>query len=628
MKSLFSRRAALFGMVALLLLTAALAAYRLNTDPIWYDEFWSIFDAGGAHYGPLSVNLIWQHIATYDPWQPPLYYTLLAGWGALVGWSALAARALSLLFGLLTIAWTYRLGRMMGTRLTGICAALVLGASAFFITYLHEMRNYTLFALLTIIAVSAYWQLIAHRPSRSVQWTFGLSVVALMYTHVFAILIVIAIALYHLLFVAKTRAWWRVVGILAATGLVFLPWSLILLSPILQTVATGGRTPPTLNTREILQMMFYAFGNGVPVLSLVLAGSVPSLRRQVGSRWMWFVVLVAFALALLVNAVVPTITHLRYVLNLFPLLAVIAGIGLARVARFKVVVGGFLTVWIIAGTINAINPAFSDTLFRPIFLQWFRPHLPIQVMGKIVREQAVDGDRIAFHAPYYPWAVYGAFDYYLHGTPAVYTIIDTLGSVDDDALYLQGAREFIGGAGRVWLAVEQNVKPTPRLGEFQQLLADEGYIQCAQFMNAPDLRLDLYVRASVLCTPPGQVRTPIIALDNGIGMTGLEPLPAEVRGTLTVTTTWATPADVPPNVYSVGLYVFNSSGQFVMQTDFALPNGAFGYKSADLNLSALPPGTYTLQLAVYNWQTGERLAGTDPSAAKGTLFPLGKFTVR
>jgi len=123
-----------FWLVPLLLLTTWLGARWLNADAIWHDEYWSLFNAGGAQYGPLTPAQIWERISLYDAPQAPGYYLLLGGWGSLVGWSAFADRALSLLFGVLAVAWAYRLGRDLVSARVGLYAGAVLGTSAFFAT--------------------------------------------------------------------------------------------------------------------------------------------------------------------------------------------------------------------------------------------------------------------------------------------------------------------------------------------------------------------------------------------------------------------------------------------------------------------------------------------------------------
>ena len=46
-------------LLLLLLLITGLGARDLTSDGLWYDEQWSIYDSGGAHYGPLSPAEIW-----------------------------------------------------------------------------------------------------------------------------------------------------------------------------------------------------------------------------------------------------------------------------------------------------------------------------------------------------------------------------------------------------------------------------------------------------------------------------------------------------------------------------------------------------------------------------------------
>ncbi|RMF79553.1 MAG: hypothetical protein D6737_11005, partial [Chloroflexi bacterium] len=211
--------------VPLLLLTTWLGTRGLTADALWYDEVNTIHDIGAAQYGPVSALALWGRISEESPW-PPAYYYLMAGWGALTGWTAFTGRAFSLFIGILSIAWMYRLGRDMTTPLVGLSAAVVLGMSAFFIIYLHEFRGYTLYVLLTIIVVWAYWRLITlrHEPSRALQATFVLSVAGVFYVHYFAGLTAVAIGLYHLLFVPKNTRWWRVAILLGIGGLLFLPW--------------------------------------------------------------------------------------------------------------------------------------------------------------------------------------------------------------------------------------------------------------------------------------------------------------------------------------------------------------------------------------------------------------------
>lgn len=156
-----SRRLTVFLVVLLLLIAAWLGARSLNADAIWYDEYWSIYDAGGAHYGPLSPAQIWERVSGRNPWHAPGYFFLMGAWGSLTGWTAFAARSLSLLVGLLTIAWTYRLGKDIASARVGLSAATLLGTSALYASYLHELRAYTLYTLFTVVTLWAYWKILS-----------------------------------------------------------------------------------------------------------------------------------------------------------------------------------------------------------------------------------------------------------------------------------------------------------------------------------------------------------------------------------------------------------------------------------------------------------------------------------
>jgi uncharacterized membrane protein len=98
--------------VPVLLFAAWLGARGLNADAIWFDEYYSIFESGGAHYGPLSPLELTFRVASYSVW-PPAYNFVLAGWSAVVGWSPVVGRALSWLLGLLSITVVSRLARQM-----------------------------------------------------------------------------------------------------------------------------------------------------------------------------------------------------------------------------------------------------------------------------------------------------------------------------------------------------------------------------------------------------------------------------------------------------------------------------------------------------------------------------------
>src|SRR5215510_9457719 len=97
-------------LVPLLLLFSAIAIPRLGWAGLWYDELFSVINARGAHYGPVSLEAIWTQVSQNDPHQAFGYPYLLAAWGLAVGWTEFALRAFSFLAAVLALAVTYQLG--------------------------------------------------------------------------------------------------------------------------------------------------------------------------------------------------------------------------------------------------------------------------------------------------------------------------------------------------------------------------------------------------------------------------------------------------------------------------------------------------------------------------------------
>ncbi len=129
-----------WGAPSLILLVAfGLRLFRLGDANLWWDEALAVW---GVRKGLLSVTL-W----TAGDVHPPLYFWSLWGWVQFAGQSEFAMRALSVAFGVLTVAVVYSLGTLIAGRTTGSLAALFTGLSRFHIWWSQEMRMYVLAGL-------------------------------------------------------------------------------------------------------------------------------------------------------------------------------------------------------------------------------------------------------------------------------------------------------------------------------------------------------------------------------------------------------------------------------------------------------------------------------------------------
>ena len=130
---------------AVLLLAFALRLYRLGDKNIWWDEGLAIW---AVRKGLLGATL-W----TAQDVHPPLYFWSLWAWVHLVGESEFAARFLSAMWGVLTVAIVYPLGTRLGGRRVGLLAALLTAVARFHIWWSQEMRMYVLAALAATVTL-------------------------------------------------------------------------------------------------------------------------------------------------------------------------------------------------------------------------------------------------------------------------------------------------------------------------------------------------------------------------------------------------------------------------------------------------------------------------------------------
>ncbi len=613
-----SQRAVWRWLVPLLLLTTWLGARGLDADAIWYDEYRSLFYAGGAEYGPIQLPEVWTRVALYGgSAQVPGYFSLLWGWGALVGWTEFAARSLSLFFGLLAVAWTYRLGALILSPRGGLYAAAILGVSAFFIHYLHELRVYTLLALMTAFTVWAYWRLVSSRrePGLAIQISLVLGVALSLYIHYLTSLTLAALGLYHLLFVPKNRRWWRVMAAMAAGGALFLPWAGVLI----EGVSTKTRDSVAANAGVVVNNVAHSLSNdSLILLAIVLLLAVISWKVI---RLPGFLALGVLAVGLALNRWLR-IGDTRYYMALWPLFSLVAGGAILRLRQTPLKPEYGLAVWMVVGIFTAFRTDFIGAyagvnLISSIF--------PWRAAAQAISPYIQPGDLVTFAMPdsviaRQQWEILA---HYMHNLDTRYDLTHTI--VASDVGLQFGLQELGESPERVWTAY---VPPAPLLlAEYERTL-ETNYIRCGQVVNGGAVSLDLYASCAACCPPQDAERESLYRFGDGILISGLESLPDEVSDSLNVRLGWVVPDDVPRYTYSVALHVEDAAGELAVQADYGLPEQRFSCSPVSLDLSSVPDGQYQLLVTVYAWETGERLPGVVTATGEaGDRLVLGTFRV-
>ena len=272
-------------LIVIILLALVLRLYRLDNQSLWYDEGFSVYLAG------MDIDQITARTAADI--QPPLYYYLLHGWIQLFGDTEWALRALSVLFGVLTVPLIYAVAQLLfRSRLAGLLAALLVAISPLHVWYGQEVRMYTMLTFLCLL--SSYFLLLAVRAKGGwavpVLWAaYTAAGVAALYTHYFALFVIAFQAVYVLVVLAiqRFRPLHLLLGSLAsgvAALVLYLPWMPYLFT---RYGADASYWPGKLKIHEVLVDIALSFTGGESVSESV------GIALALGSGLVFLVCLVA-----------------------------------------------------------------------------------------------------------------------------------------------------------------------------------------------------------------------------------------------------------------------------------------------------------------------------------------------
>ncbi len=597
MKVSLSFRTTLALLVPLLLMAAWVGMRGLNADSFWLDEIWSVRYAHAAN--PFDV---WSRIAAQDPWQAPGYYMLLNLWGATAGWSEFTVRFLSLLAGLLGIAFTYRLARDLTSRPGALAAAVALGASAYYLYFFHEARAYTFYVLLTPMMVWAY-----RRFALSGRWWFAmLLIVALtgaLYIHYFAALTALLLGVFHLTlglrWLRNSRRWWLLTGIFALCVLLFLPWLSVMLRGVAQAESElAVRGANALTSEAMIRGALFLFSNGSTAFMVFALVFAVRRGRRIVLAWAWCLGLAGLLLA--INAFLGVVLEIRYMLAVWPVLALLVGFGLENLGRSRSsIYVAFLSIWIAACLWMSFSPEAAVALRNP---QWF---LPWREWHAALEVRTNTSDAVVVALPDWTWAVYQeeGRDYYLRDLAADVWLVAQPDNVPGGDY---PAQMHLGDdTQRVWLVFDPT-QPTSHMELARETLERDGFVACSVVPAQPE-NIQLFARvpdqeqaATAVFGAPASIHAYRVGGDPGGD----------------VTLIWSYAEGVDPLPLSAGVYLEDASGRIVSQADAGLPTSSSGCVDYDLPpAEAAVPGSLSQSVAVYSWATGERIPAVDAQVA-------------
>ena len=275
-------------LILILLLAFALRLYGLASQNLWWDEL-KTWERATM---PLSAMLR-DLMSIRD--QVPFYYWVMRLW-ANFGPDAIILRLFSVFLGTASVAFVYQIGRRLNGMNTGLLAAFLLAISPFHIWYSQEVRMYALLPALLLLAHFCLLRLLAN--NRWQLWlVYGLVLTAALYTHYFALFIVLVHTIFFVLHFRQIRrqtvSWFIT---MLAVGAAFAPWVTLVLT---QTEGYSTAVPAWINHIQWidLPLTFTVFAAGfglgraswlatlVAAIFLIGVGrSLPFLRKKANSQ--------------------------------------------------------------------------------------------------------------------------------------------------------------------------------------------------------------------------------------------------------------------------------------------------------------------------------------------------------
>jgi mannosyltransferase len=168
--------------IAVILTGIALRIYCLPCESFWLDEGFTLSWA--------SHGILYAVGSSIGDVQAPLYFVIMNLWVMALGNSETALRLPSLLAGIASIPLFYVLADRLTGRKAGIIATVIFSLSTFQIYFSQEARPYSLFLFLSLASMYFFFSL--GNKERKTRLLYIVSTVLMVYTHDYAVFMVLA----------------------------------------------------------------------------------------------------------------------------------------------------------------------------------------------------------------------------------------------------------------------------------------------------------------------------------------------------------------------------------------------------------------------------------------------------
>jgi len=282
-ESAFFQRRLEIGAVSLILVAAAaLRLYGLTAKSLWWDEIYDIMAVR-------PLNLL-DSLTYYDPYNlhPGLFKAILNLWINTIGIAEFQVRVFSVVVSMLLLALVYYLTRRWFDIRIALTSTLLLAVSPLQLFWSQSIRPYAWLTLLVAISMGLTYQ-VSEKPRQNWYWVaYGLSMLAMIYTHYLGFYVIFSQILFLLVVLYKNwGAILRLAITLAGVVVAFLPWLDHFLShnemshTFFSSLSDNRGWSTVLEAVEMLSSWF------IPNSLTFVAGGVALPLYLVGLVWLW-----------------------------------------------------------------------------------------------------------------------------------------------------------------------------------------------------------------------------------------------------------------------------------------------------------------------------------------------------
>jgi len=331
--------------IIILILALGLRLIGINQS-LWLDE------AISANVAKMPIEEIVRNFSIGD-FHPPIFYWFLDLWTKTFGSNVVILRFSSVLFSLITIYFSYLIGKKIKNKKNGILAALFLTINPLFIYYSQELRMYSMATMWLIIGFYYFVKIKSKKYLKRDLVIFNLMMGLAFGTFYGSIFLIASFAIYFLIKKEWKLFWLTNIG----TGLAIIILTPLLLTQIknsqimLEQVTNWALVLGKVNLKNLLliplkfgvgkisfypKIWYYLIGG---IWSLIILGLI--LKNKKESNWLKIFLVLPIVLAILFSIKSPLLQYFRF-LYLVPIMCLVLAINCEKKWQKILVGGGFL----------------------------------------------------------------------------------------------------------------------------------------------------------------------------------------------------------------------------------------------------------------------------------------------